>query len=412
MLELKSGKNKKKIWIVSELFYPSETSTGYILTKIALWLSKEFDIYVITRIDEKLCRKNYEEYKGIKIFRYSPPFFDRGILIFRIVEAIRFSVAILIRTIMKISRDDLVLCVTNPPFLPNIINLSAFIKQAKLIVLVHDVYPDLLVAVRLIKNSSYIYRIWSYLNYLLYKTARLIIVLSSDMKDLLIKRFNSKGLDKKIKVISNWAELDLINMLSKSSSRIREKYNLNNKFVVQYAGNFGRPNDIETIVSSANQLKTERDVVFLFAGDGPKRKFVENQKRILNLDNIILINRYRRHEQQDILAAADLAIIALVRGMKGISFPSRLYNILASGRPIIGIVEENSDLAKLIRRENIGWVVEPGDYKSLAETIEKAKKDLTLEEKGIKARKLAEKYYSYENIMELFEKCLKQIDDK
>ena len=411
MLTMPSGKNKKKLWIISELFYPSETSTGYILTRLALWLTKDFDINVMTKFYKKLCQDNYEEYKGIKIFRYSSPFFDSAVIIFRIIEAIRFCIAVFIGNIRKISRDDLVLCVTNPPFLPHLIRLVAFIKRAKLIVLVHDVYPDLLVAVRVMKTASILYKLWSYLNYLLYKTARLTIVLSSDMRDLLIKRFNSEGLDKKIKVISNWAELDLINMLSKSSSRIRIKYNLNNKFVVQYAGNFGRPNDIETIVASANQLKNDGDVVFLFAGDGAKRKFVENRKRILNLDNIILINSYKRDEQQEILGAAELAIIALVKGMKGISFPSRLYNFLASGRPIIAIVEENSDLAKLIRSENIGWVVQPGDYKSLTETIEKAKKDSTLEEKGIKARKLAEKYYSYENIMELFEKCLKQIDD-
>jgi len=404
------GRSKKKLWIISEIFYPSEASTGYILTKLAVGLAKHFDIYVLTRHHKKASQDKYEEYKGIKIFRYPSALFDSAWIIFRIVDAIRFCMAIFIAAMKKLSSDELVLCVTNPPFLPHFVRLLTVIRRARLLVLVHDVYPDLLVAVKVMKEASILYKLWSNLNRTLFRCADLIIVLSPDMKELIIKRFNSAGLREKIIVIPNWAELDLINRVDKSFSRTRNVYNLNNKFVVEYAGNFGRPNDIETIIGSAYQLKDKEDIVFLFAGNGAKRKYLENQKKILKLDNIILLDTYRRNEQQDILGAADIAIIALVKGMKGISFPSRLYNILASGRPLIVIVEQDSDLATLVKNEGIGWVVRPGDNNSLAETIENAKRDSSLEEKGVKARKIAEKYYSYDKILELFEKSLKQLD--
>jgi len=177
-----------------------------------------------------------------------------------------------------------------------------------------------------------------------------------------------------------------------------------------HAGNFGRPNDMETIIEASKMLKEYDDIVFLFAGDGAKKRWVEEQQKKWKLRNLILLGSYSRKDQQQILNASDISLISLIDGMGGISMPSRFYNILASGRPVIAIVDGDTEVASLIKKEGIGWIVSPGDYNSLVKAILEARADHFLLKKGQKARSLAEKNYSFDRIISLYRRALNDID--
>ena len=212
-------------------------------------------------------------------------------------------------------------------------------------------------------------------------------------------------------VIQNWAEIDIIKPFEKENNSIARKLGINDKFIIQYAGNFGRPNDIETIIDAAKVLKCDEKVHFIFAGDGAKKKWVEKQKSKFNLDNLTLLNSYSRKDQNGILSASDISLIALIRGMKGISMPSRFYNIMASGKAIIAIIDDNTEVASIIKNEGIGWVIPPGNGHLLINAILEAKIDPYLKEKGLKARKIAEKNYSYDKILSMYKVTFEKLNE-
>jgi len=410
MSKEKSGKSiNQSLWIVSEIFYPSEASTGYILTKLAEGLVSEYDVGVLTALNGKSKEEAFEVYKGIKIYRCFATRFDKNELLLRLINAISFNISMLLKAFQKFSKNDLVLAVTNPPFLPYFALLISKIKRCKFIIVVHDVYPDLMAVLGLLKRSSLIFKTWSYLNKLLFAWSDLIIVLSADMKDLLCDRFKFYSLKEKIRAIPNWAETDTIKPDAKEHIGLVKDLGLKGKFIIEYAGNFGRPNDIETIIEAAKKLRDHDDIIFLFAGDGAKRKWVEEEKKKWELQNLVQLGAYSRQDQQHVLNASDVSLIALIKGMRGISMPSRFYNILASGRPVIAIVDYDMEVASIIKKENIGWVVSPGDHSALAEAILEGQKDKSLMKKGHKSRILAEEYYSYKRILLLYKEALNNI---
>lgn len=410
MSKEKSGRSiNQNLWIVSEIFYPSEASTGYILTKLAEGLASEYDVGALTALNRKSKESAFEVYKGIKIYRCFATKFDKNELLLRLINAISFNISMLLKAFQKFSKNDLVLAVTNPPVLPYFALLISKIKRSKFIIVVHDVYPDLMAVLGLLKRSSLIFKTWSYLNKLLFAWSDLIIVLSDDMKELICDRFKFYSLKEKIRVIPNWAETDTIKPDAKEHIGLVKDLGLKGKFIIEYAGNFGRPNDIETIIEAAKKLRDHDDIIFLFAGDGAKRKWVEEEKKKWELQNLVQLGAYSRQDQQHVLNASDVSLIALIKGMRGISMPSRFYNILAAGRPVIAIVDYDMEIASVIKKENIGWVVSPGDHNALVGAILEAQKDKYLMEKGQKSRILAEEYYSYKRILLLYKEALNNI---
>jgi len=406
------GKNiKPKLWIVSEVFYPEEVSTGYILTKLAEGLAEDYDVRALSKRKSRNIVPSFETYKGVKIYRCLSTVFNKNNLFLRFINAFSFNILILFNSLIVFSRNDLVMAVTNPPILPYFVLLGASVKKATFIILVHDVYPHLMVALDMIKPTSFLFRLWTYFNKILFEKSNLIVVLSEDMKKLVSREFYSSLIQKKIHVIQNWAEIDIIKPFEKENNSIARKLGINDKFIIQYAGNFGRPNDIETIIDAAKVLKCDEKVHFIFAGDGAKKKWVEKQKSKFNLDNLTLLNSYSRKDQNGILSASDISLIALIRGMKGISMPSRFYNIMASGKAIIAIIDDNTEVASIIKNEGIGWVIPPGNGHLLINAILEAKIDPYLKEKGLKARKIAEKNYSYDKILSMYKVTFEKLNE-
>ena len=147
------------------------------------------------------------------------------------------------------------------------------------------------------------------------------------------------------------------------------------------------------------RLKND-SVHILIIGSGVKRNSLELAIQKEGLNNITILPRVPRDKLGESLNACDVALISFVAGMAGISVPSRMYNIMAAGKPIIAITEGNSELALVIKEEHIGWVVPPGDIDKLLEAIKEARSDpARLAEMGCRARLATETKYSYEKVI-------------
>lgn len=400
----------ERVWIVSELYYPEETSTGYYLTRIAEGLATEVETKAICGQPNYFKRgtkaPTYEIHNNVEIFRASGTTFDKNIILFRLINMLTLSISVLFLGLKKFKEHDKVLVVTTPPLLPFVIALASLIKGTSYTLLIHDNYPEILVAVGKTKKDSLITNIADFANRWLYKYASKIVVVGRDMKELLLRK--TSGLDIPIVYIPNWAELESVTPDIREKNALLLDHKLNEKFVFLYAGNMGHPNDIESIIEAAKELKNTPQIHFIFLGTGVKRKWLDIMVSQNTLSNVTLLDPKPRSEQQVFLNACDVALVSLIAKMNGVSMPSRTYNILAAGKPILGIVEEGSELDRVVKEDDCGLIVKPDDVDSLVEAIiqfTNLDKDI-LKLMGTNARRAAITKYSLESAVKAYREVL------
>ncbi len=362
---------KKTLWVVSELYYPEMTSTGYYLTSIAEGLTDKFDVKVLcgqpnyskrgTRADA------HEIHNEVEIFRAFGTTLDKNVIVFRLINMLTLSLSIFFKALFQFQRSDKILVVTTPPSMPFIVALASLIRGGSYVLLIHDNYPEILIAVNKTKENSMLVRINEFFNRWLYKYASKIIVCGRDMKKLVERK--TKGLDIPVEYIPNWAELEQVSPQPRENNKLLKELSLEDKFIFLYAGNMGHPNDLESLVFCAEKLLSDEKYHFIFLGAGVKRKWLEREVSEKKLTNITLLDSKPRSEQNIFLNACDVAIVSLVKKMRGVSMPSRTYNILAVGKPILGLVEVDSEVSFVVEEEKVGWIVPPNEPEKLLKVI-------------------------------------------
>lgn len=414
----KQGDNKKTppniLWVVSELYYPEMTSTGYYLTKIAEGLTDAFEVKVLCGQPNYSARgiraPKKEFHKNVEIFRVFGTTLDKNIIIFKIINMLTLSLSMFFKALLKFRKDEDVLVVTTPPSMPFVIALASVLKKSRYTLLIHDIYPEMLIACGKTNENSLLVRLLNRANKLLYKRAKKIIVVGRDMEKLLERKTDGlQGKNGKIPVdvIPNWAELEQVEPLPRSENRMLEELNIKEKLVFLYAGNMGYPNDLESFLECAEKLSDDRRFHFVFLGTGVKRKWLEKTVAEKKLGNVTLLDQRPRSEQNDFLNACDVGVVSLVGKMWGVSMPSRTYNILAAGKPILALTEENSELAKVVEEDNVGWRVSPNNPVELLKTIYAIYSELPeLTFKGRQARKSAVENYSLTKALQKYRESL------
>ncbi len=387
------------LWFLSELYYPEETSTGYFLTKMAEGLATSLNVGVICAqptYSQRGIRAPWHEYrKGVKIWRCRGTALDKNVLALRLINTLSISGGVLFSALRRVRRGDMVLAVTNPPTLPLLAALVTRAKHAKLVVLVHDVYPDVLVRLGALRDGSALERGLRSVIRRAYRGAAGVIVLGRDMKGLMARRFKIEP--DLVTVIPNWADCDEIMPMDKGGNPLLLSLGISDKFVVQWAGNMGRTHDLECLLGAAEILREHRHIHFLFSGWGARREWLEAAVTRQQLPNVSLVPNQPRDSLSALLNACDISAISFVPGMAGISVPSRMYNVLAAGKPLVASTDETSELSVVIREEGVGWVVTPGDSAAMARAILEAQSDperVTAMSK--RARSVAETKYSFE----------------
>lgn len=406
---MQSGTQKPRLWIVCEVYYPEKISTGYYLTSIAEGLAGDFDVKVLCGQPNYAARgtvaPRHEFRNGTEIFRAPSTTLDKNVIPYRIINMLTLGASMFWKALRHFRRGDRVLVVTAPPSLPYTIAPAALIRGAAYVPLLHDCYPEILLATKKAKPSSLIVKLINIANRWLFKHAERLIVVGRDMKEKMEGK--TQGLDIPIDVIPNWADLELIHPTPRDASTLLKELGLEDKFVMLYAGNIGHPTDVATLTDAAERLLGDERFHFLFIGTGVKRPWLEEQVETRGLKNVTLLGVRPREDQINFLNACDVAVITLIKGMWGAAMPSRTYNALASGKPIIGVVDAGSELQRVIEEERVGWCVEPGDVEGLIAAIETAYKQRpTFAEIGERAYSAAREKYSLATAIEAYRRSL------
>lgn len=395
-------KNAGRIIIVSELFYPEESATAHIMTRIADHLGRDREVLIITgpesyEGEKKRITSNTFDTRKIAIERAWAPNLNKNKLTHRAARFMVLSFGLAWMTFTRARRCDLLLSVTNPAPLVVFLALIRKIKKTPYILLVHDVFPENSVAAGIIRKTSPLYKIIKHVFDWAYSSADSIITIGRDMAELVESKTKTKNTDR-IKIIENWADLEKISQIPRMNSKI-PVLGLEKKLVIGYAGNIGRAQGILEFVEELEKL-SNNSVHFLFAGSGALRNSLESQ--LQKFSNASMLDAFSRSEQSLILGSCDIALVVLGRDMYGLGVPSKTYNAMAAGKPILFLGPKNSEIYRLVKDHNIGWAFDWGNLKELTQLLN----SLTIsnlpetEKMGINARKVAEIFFTEKIAME------------
>ncbi|MDP2207348.1 MAG: glycosyltransferase family 4 protein [Bacteroidota bacterium] len=403
-----------KIQIVSQYFYPDVAATGQLLSELSIELSRlGCKVVVLTAQPSYSGNKKTiatEVVDGVIIYRTWATRFDKNFLLGRITNSLLFFISVFIK-LLRQPNDSILMLVSNPPFLPFIGYFFSILKKRKYVWLVNDIYPDIAVQLNYLKKGGYFYRGWNLINKLIYQKASAVVVLSESMRNTLVKKFHKYRLSNsdKIFVIHNWVNGNFIKVISKDDNPFAVQHSLRDKFIVLYSGNFGLSHPLETIILSANKLKHE-NICFIFIGDGAKQPGLMKMTEEMGLSNIQFFPYQPRNILPFSLTCSDISIVALEKGIDGLSMPSKFYSILASGKPVIALVESTSEVANIIRAANCGVSIEQNDADSLANIIRSYYADAErIRKEGANGRQYFEDHYTLEKSAMSYFNILKNI---
>lgn len=342
------------------------------MTHIGEGLANDFDVKVICSQPNYAVRGTIapkrEVHNGVEIFRVRGTTLDKNVLPLRLINMLTNGISVLYHAFRKIGRDDEVLTVSAPPSLPFLSAFAAKILGVPYSLIVQDKYPETLVATGTLKADSFLVKAISRANRWLYSHARRVIVIGRDMEEL-VKSEIPKEADNVVS-IPNWAALEEVESRPREENPILKDLGLEDKFVFLYAGNMGHPQDVESILECADKLNGHDKIRFVFIGNGVKRKWLEGEVNARGLANVILLDPLPREQQTLFLNACDVGFVSLVRGMYGVAMPSRTYNFLAAGKPILALTEHGSEVERVVTEECVGWAIKPQDPDLLLQTIE------------------------------------------
>lgn len=269
------------------------------------------------------------------------------------------------------NKYDLIFAQSTPPIHGFFSAVTKRIRNKPFIYNLQDIFPDSLVNAGMTNEGSFLYKIGRKIEDYTYKNADKIIVISESFK----KNIMEKGVPaEKIAVIPNWVDTEKIKPVSRENNTLFEEFGIDrDKFIVLYAGNFGASQGTDVILNAAELLKSQTDIQFVLFGGGSEFEKAKNTVAEKNLTNVIINPLLPVERISEVYSIGDVALITCKAGVGGAGMPSKTWNIMACGTPIIASFDTDSELAEILKSSNAGICVEPENYKALSDAITKAK---------------------------------------
>lgn len=407
-------KTKKDVLFLCQYFYPEYISSATLPFDTARALvNAGFSVGALCgypkeyNLVEKVPLE--EVHEGIHIKRLKYIQLKRNKILGRFINYFSFTFAVFLK-LNELKKYKVIIVYSNPPVLPFVAAIANKFYKVKVIFVSYDIYPEIAQVTGVIAPNSIMSKIMNLLNKSIFKRVHKVVALSNEMKKFLLKH-RPLLTKEQIEVIPNWYE---------DRGRAKHKRTVNNKLfqslisdqnlVVSYFGNMGTGQDIETIIEAIKMLKDNNHVKFVFAGHGNKMPLLKKIVREEKLDNVYIYDFLHGNDFQDALSISDCFIVSLKEGVTGLAVPSKTYSYMMAGRPIIAIMDEDSDIAKDLRENQAGFIIQPGDSFKLVEIIkimvENAEKR---EYMGKNARNIYLKKYTKNHCTQLYVKLLMKI---
>lgn len=353
--------------MINRVYPPDNDATGQLLAQLAEKLVGNGWKVTIVTARGAAKRPLHEERNGVVILRSRGLPFTRKSHLRRGLSYLSLYPALFFRALAAPKADRLVV-MTDPPL---VLFLGPFLKLLKRAHLIHwaqDVYPDIAEKLGLLKPDGSIARILRKISTASLKRYDHIIVVGRCMADVI----NNRGLDpNRISVVPNWADTDRIEEIPQDKNAFREVLKLEDRLVIMYSGNFGLAHPFEQILGAAEELAHMRpEVTFVFVGDGPKKEWLQNEARARSLGNVLFAPYQPLDKLSHSLSAGDVHLACMETDLCGLVVPSKVYGIMAAGRPCLFLGPRDSEAARILIESQCGDVIENDDHVALARRLD------------------------------------------
>lgn len=362
---------------INRFFYPDHSATSQILSDLAFSMTERGASVAVVAArlsydDPNALLPAQETIRGVDVHRIWTSRFGRLHLLGRAIDYLTFYLSALFVLMRVIQRDDVVIAKTDPPLISVLAALVCWIKGGRLVNWLQDVFPEVAAQLDIkgvrgpVASVLRKARNWSL------RKARMNVTLGHRMKQKVV----SEGIDpKRVCIIPNWSDDDRIKPIDHADNALRDYWNLTGKFVVGYSGNVGRVHEFGTILSAAESLRDDPNIVFLFIGSGAQLKGVREQVEQRALTNVMFKPYQLREHLQQSLGVSDAHFVSLNPALEGLVVPSKVYGICSAGRPVLFIGERGGEVDMLINRHDCGQTFQIGDSRALAAAILKMSRD-------------------------------------
>src|ERR1700722_9736266 len=353
-----------KVVIVSQHYPPDSSTTAAIMADIAEHLAAEGPVLVLSGTPGSATNNAAPSNRPdvVEVKNRMP---GKAALIRRAATEASFTLRAFVAALRGLRRGDVAITVTAPFMLPYAVAAAARLKRARSVLIMHDLYPDVLVMAGLLKPASIPAKAIRAANALMYRALDAVVVIGRDTGRLL-SRYAGMTPDK-IRFIPNWDPPPPGVRPIAPYNRYRRGHAA--RFLVGLSGNLGFTHDPLIVFEAARLLRDDADIRFLLSGWGVGFERLKQMQSDAALPNVGLIDRVEDNELEEFLSAANLWLIPYRKNVAGVSVPSRFYNLLAVGRPVILVSEPGAEAALIVTEHDLGWVVPPGDAGELARTI-------------------------------------------
>jgi glycosyltransferase involved in cell wall biosynthesis len=361
----------RRIIFVNRFFFPDGSATSQLLGDLAFALRDDgHEVHVIpSRVSYTGGRSflpKFERIRGVSVHRIWTFNLGRNHIPGRVLDYLSFYAVGAFELWRQISPGDTVVVMTDPPLFAVPAFLICKLRGARLVNWLQDVFPEVAVRLGLLSQSGLLTRALSRIQSTALRGARLNVAISAGMKHYL----SGEGLaDGSVEVIPNWSDRETVYPVPTDQNQLRQSWDLAGKFVVGHSGNLGRVHEIETIKQAIQSLAGDARFLFLFVGGGKGYEDLREWATERGLANV-RFHPYQPRDQLHLsLSAPDVHLISLAPEMEGLVFPSKLYGILAAGRPAIFVGARKSEVAEVLKSAGCGTAVEAGHGDELAEAV-------------------------------------------
>lgn len=384
---------KKKLLLISQVFYPDEVSTASLFTDMCSSLVRkgvEVEVWAGHPSYTNLSRQPRRTiYNGILV-RYLPSSnFHKGSLAGRFLNILTFTISVFFRLLL--SKDSSpVWTHTTPPFTGIAASWICRLRNRKFVYILLDIFPEGLIRLGRVSGKNPFVRLWNRLFFRSLRRSDRIIAIGRDMRDWIVTCDNR--LKDKTVYIPHWHDEETIFPVPKEENNLVGVYGPSGRFIVQYSGNMGLWNDMSAIGKAVNN--TPENVSFVFVGGGMRKEELTSEFNRPERPEVIMFPFIEKNRFNLSVNAADVHLVSLGEGLEGMAVPCKIYGILAAGKPVIGMVPENSEIAYVIRDEKCGIILKPDDSEGLLKAVEMLRDNKSLcNEMGKNSRKAFENKY-------------------
>jgi glycosyltransferase involved in cell wall biosynthesis len=357
---------RPRVLVLNQYYWPGVEATAHLLSELCEALAAEFDVTVVTGMVAGAEEAGRSEKDGVEIVRVGSTAYDRSRLTLRAANYLTY-LGLSLWEGLQVERPDVVLCMTDPPVIADLALVIARRFDVPLVVVSQDVFPEVAVALKRLDNPALV-ELLRLATRLYLKRADRVVAIGETMRERLVE----KGADRdRIVVIPNWTDTSNLEPQPRDNRWARE-HGLHDKFVVMHSGNIGHAQDLDMLIRAATFLRDLPDLRIVLIGGGARRDELKELAKVHEVEQVVFMGYQPRELLADSLSSADVHVVGLARGLSGYVVPSRLYGVLAVGRPVLAAAEPDSETARVIERVEAGLVVPPGRPELLARAIRRA----------------------------------------